>query len=79
MTIFVKNKHTLQIDDFYFKCSIGKKGVTKRKKDRLWALSFLFFSIKNRYIFDRVNVIVRIDLWYRFLTNLKMIILVLVT
>ena len=33
MTIFLKNKHTLQIDDFYFKCSIGKKGVTRRKKE----------------------------------------------
>ena len=33
MTIFLKNKHTLQVDDFYFKCSIGKNGVTKRKKE----------------------------------------------
>ena len=33
MTIFLKNKHTLQIDDFYFKCSIRKKGVTRRKKE----------------------------------------------
>ena len=33
MTIFLKNKHTLQMDDFYFKCSIGKKGVTRRKKE----------------------------------------------
>ena len=33
MTIFLKNKHTLQIDDFYFKCCIGKKGTTRRKKE----------------------------------------------
>ena len=33
MTIFLKNKHTLQVDDFYFKCSIGKNGVTRRKKE----------------------------------------------
>src|SRR6056300_646629 len=33
MTIFVKNKHTLQIDDFKFKCCIGKKGSTKNKKE----------------------------------------------
>ena len=33
MTIFLKNKHTLQIDDFNFKCCIGKNGVTKRKKE----------------------------------------------
>ena len=31
MTIFLKNKHTLQVDEFYFKCSIGKNGLTKKK------------------------------------------------
>ena len=31
MTIFLKNKHTLQIDSFYFKCSIGKNGLSKKK------------------------------------------------
>jgi L,D-peptidoglycan transpeptidase YkuD (ErfK/YbiS/YcfS/YnhG family) len=33
MTIFIKNKHTLQVDDFKFKCSIGKNGTTKHKKE----------------------------------------------
>ena len=33
MTIFLKNKHTLQIDNFYFKCCIGKSGVTRRKRE----------------------------------------------
>ena len=33
MTIFVKNKHTLQIDEFKFKCSIGKKGSAISKKE----------------------------------------------
>ena len=33
MTIFLKNKHTLQIDDFYFKCSIGKNGINVKKKE----------------------------------------------
>ena len=31
MIIYLKNKHTLQIDDFYFRCNIGKKGLTKKK------------------------------------------------
>ena len=31
MTIFVKNKHTLQIDEFKFKCCIGKNGITNHK------------------------------------------------
>ena len=33
MIIFLKNKHTLQVDDFYFQCSIGKKGLTNTKKE----------------------------------------------
>ena len=33
MTIFVKNKHTLQIDEFKFKCCVGKNGSTKNKKE----------------------------------------------
>ena len=33
MIIFVKNKHTLEIDEFKFECSIGKKGSTKNKKE----------------------------------------------
>ena len=31
MTIFVKNKHTLQVDDFTFKCCIGINGSTINK------------------------------------------------
>ena len=33
MTIFIKNKHTLQIDEFKFKCCIGKNGSTLNKKE----------------------------------------------
>ncbi len=33
MTILLKNKHTLQIDNFYFKCCIGKNGKTRRKRE----------------------------------------------
>ena len=33
MTIIVKNKETLLFDDFKFKCSIGKKGFNKEKKE----------------------------------------------
>tara|TARA_B100000674_G_scaffold319763_1_gene266347 strand:+ start:425 stop:916 length:492 start_codon:yes stop_codon:yes gene_type:complete len=31
MTIYLKNKHTLKIFEYEFKCSIGKKGLSKRK------------------------------------------------
>ena len=33
MTIFVKNKHTLQIDEFEFRCCIGKRGLTSNKRE----------------------------------------------
>ena len=33
MTVFVKNKHTIQVDDFKFNCCIGKKGSTINKKE----------------------------------------------
>ena len=33
MTIFVKNKHTLEIEEFKFKCCIGKRGSTTNKKE----------------------------------------------
>jgi len=33
MTILVKNKQTLQIDEFKFKCCIGKNGATSNKKE----------------------------------------------
>ena len=31
MIILLKNKHTLKIDDFYFRCCIGRNGLSKRK------------------------------------------------
>ena len=31
MTIILKNKYTLQVDEFFFKCSVGKNGFTKKK------------------------------------------------
>ncbi len=33
MIIIIKNKDTLLIDDFKFRCSIGKKGFSKKKRE----------------------------------------------
>ena len=33
MAIIVKNKHTLLIDEFKFRCCIGKNGSTRRKNE----------------------------------------------
>ena len=35
MIIFLKNKHTLHVDDFIFRCSIGKNGLSKKKKKEI--------------------------------------------
>jgi len=49
MTILVKNKHTLQIDDFKFRCSIGKNGLTKNKKEGDKKTPKGIFEIENLY------------------------------
>ena len=49
MTIFVKNKHTLQIGEFKFKCCIGKKGSTTNKKEGDKKTPKGKFKIENLY------------------------------
>jgi L,D-peptidoglycan transpeptidase YkuD (ErfK/YbiS/YcfS/YnhG family) len=49
MTIFLKNKHTLQIDDFYLKCSIGKNGISKKKKEGDKKTPVGIFNIQHLY------------------------------
>ena len=56
MTIFVKNKHTLQLDEFKFKCCIGKKGSTSNKKEGDKKTPKGTFKIENLYFReDRVK------------------------
>ena len=56
MIILVKNKHTLQIDDFKFKCCIGEKGSTKNKKEGDKKTPKGTFEIENLYFRkDRLN------------------------
>ena len=49
MTIFVKNKHTLKIDEFEFRCCIGKKGLTKNKREGDKKTPKGTFEIENLY------------------------------
>ena len=49
MTILVKNKHTLQVDEFIFRCCIGKKGSTKNKKEGDRKTPIGTFKIENLY------------------------------
>ena len=56
MIIVLKNKHTLQIDDFSFKCSIGKNGLTKRKVEGDKKTPIGTFSVENLYFRkDRIS------------------------
>ena len=49
MTIFVKNKHHLQIDEFKFKCCIGKNGSAFIKKEGDMRTPKGTFEIENLY------------------------------
>ena len=49
MTILLKNKHTVQIDSFKFKCCIGKNGLTKFKKEGDLKTPKGIFKIEHLY------------------------------
>ncbi len=49
MTIIVKNKDTLTFGDFVFKCAIGKKGSTIKKKEGDLKTPKGIFEIGNLY------------------------------
>ena len=49
MIILLKNKHSLYFDDFKFKCSIGKKGRIKNKKEGDLKTPKGEFKIENLY------------------------------
>ena len=65
MTLILKNKGTIIIDDFVFKCSIGKGGKTWQKKEGDKKTPMGFFSLGNLYF--------RKDRFKRPLTKLKSI------
>ena len=49
MTIFVKNKQTLLIDEYKFRCCIGKKGSTRNKKEGDKKTPKGTFEVENLY------------------------------
>ncbi len=57
MIIFLKNKHTLKVDNFYFKCCVGKNGISSRKKEGDKKTPKGTFLIENLYFRnDRVTL-----------------------
>ena len=56
MTILIKNKHTLQIDEFKIRCCIGKKGTTTNKIEGDKKTPKGTFKIENVYFRkDRID------------------------
>ena len=49
MIIWLKNKHTLQLDSFKFQCFIGKNGLTKFKKEGDFKTPKGTFKIEHLY------------------------------
>ena len=57
MIIHVKNKNTFIIDDFKFKCCIGKKGLNSNKKEGDYSSPKGVFDLKKLYFRkDRVGI-----------------------
>ena len=63
MLIHLKNKDTLIIDSFKFKCCIGKKGLKKQKKEGDYSTPKGIFTIGTFYY--------RKDRVFKLITNLK--------
>ncbi len=49
MIIYLKNKQTLIVDEFQFKCAIGKKGISKKKKEGDQKTPKGIFKLDNLY------------------------------
>ena len=49
MIIYLKDKHTLIVDDFSFKCCVGKNGKSKRKIEGDKKTPIGLFKIGNLY------------------------------
>ena len=49
MTLFLKNKHTLQIDDYYLKCCVGKNGISNKQLEGDHKTPKGNFSIQHLY------------------------------
>ena len=49
MIIYLKNKSTLQFDDFYFRCAIGKNGISNNKIEGDKKTPKGIFEIENLY------------------------------
>ena len=58
MIIYLKNKHTLQVENFFFRCVIGRNGLTKNKVEGDKKTPRGIYQLENLYFRkDRINKI----------------------
>ena len=58
MIIYLKNKETLVIDDFYLKCCVGKNGLNSEKREGDYSTPKGLFNINKLYFRkDRISKI----------------------
>ena len=62
MIIYLKNNHTLVVDDFKFKCSIGKNGITKNKREGDKKTPIGTFNLENLYFREDKITLEKINL-----------------
>ena len=56
MIIYLKNKHTLQVENFFFRCVIGRNGLTKNKVEGDKKTPKGIYQLENLYLRkDRIN------------------------
>ena len=56
MIIYLRNKHTLEVDDFQFRCVIGKNGISNQKIEGDFCTPKGIFKLENLfYRKDRVD------------------------
>ncbi len=59
MIILVKNKHTLQIDEFKFRCCIGKKGSTIDKSTLDEESKNIQGGLSGKPLYDKSNKVLK--------------------
>ena len=58
MIIYLKNKETLVVDDFYLKCCVGKNGLNSEKREGDYSTPKGLFNINKLYFRkDRISKI----------------------
>ena len=78
MTIIIKNKETLIIDEFKFKCSVGKKGFTKNKTEGDYKTPVGTFDLGNIFSDESLLETLNNCIPPTFITGIKVIAMIII-